>query len=151
MKSIFEHLSYTLLFVLLASVTVLFYVVKGIYYPPLPIEEMAAANIGTVIKVGDRIHRDSTAFYIQASMESYHAGEFQKSADQASRAVTMNPQNEYALNNLCSALIMLKQYEAALAACNKAIELAPNFENAIGNRDHTLYQMKLLQAGKSNE
>jgi Flp pilus assembly protein TadD len=46
----------------------------------------------------------------------------------AEKVVSINPRNIAAYNNLCAANIMLGEFDKAIAAANKALEIDPNYQ-----------------------
>jgi tetratricopeptide (TPR) repeat protein len=51
-----------------------------------------------------------------------------------------------AYNNICAAYNQLKEYDKAIEACNKAIELDSNHSLAKGNLNFAISQNKLISS-----
>jgi tetratricopeptide (TPR) repeat protein len=82
----------------------------------------------------DAIQADPVAAsQIQASFEHFGAGEYELSLQAANEALKLNPNSAIANNNICCAQIHLGAYDEAIAACSRALEIAPSYRLAYGN------------------
>ena len=70
---------------------------------------------------------------IQESYEHFIAGDIDASLKSANAALALNPSSAIAYNNICIAYIRLGDYPEAIAACNKALEIAPVYPRAYAN------------------
>ena len=61
-------------------------------------------------------------------------GDFKRAFEVASRAISIEPQNEFGYNNRCYYLFRLERYNEAIPDCNRAIELDPQYNQPYYNR-----------------
>ncbi|MFC1720136.1 hypothetical protein ACFL00_03235 [Pseudomonadota bacterium] len=83
--------------------------------------------------------------YLDLSFRFYQRHEYLKSMAASKLAVSKSPLNAMAYNNLCSAYNGMKLWYEAIAACEKAIELAPDFELARNNLNWAIQQSRTEQ------
>jgi len=136
MRNFLNKLSIPVLLSLIGLTIVAYFVTRNYYYPtiPPPIKVDSAFLDNAKPKVV--INVDSCNYYVTKSLEDYRAGLFEESLVAAEKAIAFNGLSEFAENNKCSALIALGRLEEALVACERAVFLAPKFQNAIGNTNY---------------
>ncbi len=66
--------------------------------------------------------------YLNLSLYYFQGKLYQESAKMAEKVVSINPRNIAAYNNLCAANIMLGEFDKAIEAANKALEIDPNYQ-----------------------
>ena len=66
--------------------------------------------------------------YLNLSLYYFQGKLYQESAKMAEKVVNINPSNIAAYNNLCAANIMLGEFDKAIEAANKALELDPSYQ-----------------------
>ncbi len=71
---------------------------------------------------------------IEFSLTLYNLGDYKGCVDAAEASLKLNANNPYAYNNICSAYNKLKEWDKAIAACDKAITLKPDFQLAKNNK-----------------
>ncbi|MCF3111538.1 tetratricopeptide repeat protein [Niabella sp. CC-SYL272] len=71
--------------------------------------------------------------YINISLEQYNEGEYEACINTCKQALSLDPNNADAYNNICAAYNMLKQWDKAREACTKALQLNPGHPNAPAN------------------
>jgi len=77
---------------------------------------------------------ETHAAHLQESVDFYESGEFERSLQAALDALRiLNGHSAVAYNNICSAHARMGANGQAIAACIKALELAPGFERARNN------------------
>jgi len=80
------------------------------------------------------VHLHPTADnYINLSLFYYGQGLFQKSVDACKEVIKIDPANSTAYNNMCAAYNNLQLWDDAIAAGERAVELAPNSQLAKNN------------------
>lgn len=84
----------------------------------------------------------STEAYLELSLQFYNNKNYKKCIEAAEKALDINPNYYYALNNICSAYNQLKEYEKAIEACKKALILNPEYNLAKGNLDYAVDKLK---------
>ena len=72
-------------------------------------------------------------YYLNLSLGYYREGAYEKCIGAAQRALALKPGYDLAYNNICSALIELKQWDRAIAAGEQALRLNPANAFAAGN------------------
>jgi protein O-mannosyl-transferase len=70
---------------------------------------------------------------IARSLAQYNAGNFEKSLQAAQGAVEVQPDSPIGYNNICAANNQMKRWDAAIAACQRALALRPDFVLAQNN------------------
>jgi len=80
--------------------------------------------------------------YINTSLEQYNAGKYNECISTCKLALAIDPQNADAYNNICAAYNMLKQWDKAREACQKALELNPAHSNAPANLKWAIEQKR---------
>jgi len=83
--------------------------------------------------------------YLNLGFHFYQRHEYLKSIAASKLAVSKSPLNALAYNNLCSAYNELKLWNEAISACEKAIELAPDFDLARNNLNWAIQQSRTKQ------
>ena len=71
--------------------------------------------------------------WITLSLDLYYEGDYKAMINACNKALEYDPNSYLAYNNICSAHIELEQWAKAIAACEKAVALKPDFENAVNN------------------
>jgi tetratricopeptide (TPR) repeat protein len=71
--------------------------------------------------------------YLSLSLYFYREGMYAKCIESAQDALKINPKSADAYNNICSAYNNLKKWDKAIEACNRAVELKPDFQLAKNN------------------
>lgn len=92
------------------------------------LEQTAAAN-------------PTVANYVNLSLAYYQAGRFQQCIDAAQKAVApAGPAGDASVhdvaaahNNVCACHVQLGQWDPAIAACERALELKPGWQLALNN------------------
>ncbi|HOK37545.1 MAG TPA: tetratricopeptide repeat protein [Bacteroidales bacterium] len=82
--------------------------------------------------------------YINLSLIYYNRKMYFESADACRKALKLDPKNSISYNNLCSALIMIGDYDGAIEAGKLALQYNPDFERAKNN-------LKFVEQLKSNQ
>ncbi len=75
------------------------------------------------------------------------SGAAQKSIELYDEALTLNPNNIYALNNRGYQRIINKEYDKAIDDFNKSIEINPNFAYPLSNRGYAKIELGLEEKG----
>jgi tetratricopeptide (TPR) repeat protein len=88
----------------------------------------APATPAVVSKIDPRAEK-----YFIAGYEAYQEGDFNLCIELNKKAIALQPDYVRAYNNLCSAYNSLKMWDKGIEACNKAIEIDPNFQLAKNN------------------
>ncbi|HET9099892.1 MAG TPA: tetratricopeptide repeat protein [Acidobacteriaceae bacterium] len=70
---------------------------------------------------------------LNASLRAFQAGQFQRSIDQAERALKLRPSYAEAYNNIAASYSAMHQWNPAIAAAQKAVSLKPDFQLAKNN------------------
>ena len=70
---------------------------------------------------------------IEASLQHYQAGRYEKAVAAAKTAIAANPTSAEAYNNLAVSYLQLKKFDDGLQAAREAIRLKPDFEMAKNN------------------
>lgn len=70
---------------------------------------------------------------IQLSITFYKEKMFEDCISASKKVLLLDPKNHFAYNNICSAYNALDQYDKASQACEKALEIKPDFEHAKNN------------------
>ncbi len=78
--------------------------------------------------------------YITLSVKYYCKKMYKECIQASEKVLEINPKNATAYNNICTAHNALSQWDLAKAACQKAIELQPDFDLAKNN-------LKIAEAG----
>ena len=71
--------------------------------------------------------------YLALSYNYFKAKMYNRSIDISKEILVLNPNNQDAYNNICSSFNILGEWEKAIEACNKAIEISPDFQLAKNN------------------
>ncbi|WP_018628332.1 tetratricopeptide repeat protein [Niabella aurantiaca] len=71
--------------------------------------------------------------YINISLEQYNAGKYEECIRTCEQVLSIAPDNADAYNNICAAYNMLKKWDKAREACQKALQLNPKHPNAPAN------------------
>jgi tetratricopeptide (TPR) repeat protein len=71
--------------------------------------------------------------YLNLSLEYYNNGQYLECAHAAEESVRLKPDYDLAYNNICTAYNMLKDWDKAIAAGQKAIVINPNNIQAKNN------------------
>ncbi|MBO9595845.1 MAG: tetratricopeptide repeat protein [Niabella sp.] len=71
--------------------------------------------------------------YINISLAQYNNGKYEDCINTCKQALALDPNNSDAYNNICAAYNMLKQWDKAREACQKALQLNPKHPNAPAN------------------
>ncbi|GAA0731613.1 hypothetical protein GCM10009430_43980 [Aquimarina litoralis] len=71
--------------------------------------------------------------YLELGLTYFEKQEYIQSIEAFKNSLRMNPNNSLAYNNICSAYNRLKMYDKAKIACEKAINLRPDFVLAKNN------------------
>lgn len=79
---------------------------------------------------------------IQQGLCFYNYGESQFALQKFLKALKQNPGSAVALNNICAAHNSLGQFEEGIQACEKALELRPNYNRARNNLAWAKRKMK---------
>ncbi|MCB0400831.1 MAG: tetratricopeptide repeat protein [Flavobacteriales bacterium] len=80
-------------------------------------------------------------YYLNLSLQYYNRSLYQKCIEAAEKSNEFHP-NANAYNNMCTAYNQLREYEKAIEACNKALELDAAHQLAQGNLNFALQQVK---------
>ncbi|MFC6096438.1 tetratricopeptide repeat protein [Flavobacterium qiangtangense] len=81
----------------------------------------------------------TAADYLNQSLEYYNQGNYSRCIEAAKKSNSILP-SANAYNNICSAYNQLRQYDKAIKACDKALELDSSHQLANGNRQYALAQ-----------
>ena len=76
---------------------------------------------------------NSPEAWIDLSLRYYNQGAYRECIDTAGKALELRSDYAVAYNNICSAHIMLGEYDEAISACESALALDPGFERAANN------------------
>jgi tetratricopeptide (TPR) repeat protein len=79
------------------------------------------------------------ASYMSQSVEFYSKKQYHECIRCDRKALELNPKLSQAYNNICSAYNNLGEWDSAIQACNKAIELSPDFNLAKANLKYSQY------------
>lgn len=71
--------------------------------------------------------------YINLSLELYKIKDYEGCINACNSALTINPKNAIAYNNICSAYNALENWKKAEKACLQALKVEPTFERARNN------------------
>ncbi|MCD2423451.1 tetratricopeptide repeat protein [Niabella pedocola] len=71
--------------------------------------------------------------YINISLEQYNNGKYEDCINTCKQVLALDPNNADAYNNICAAYNMLKEWDKAREACQKALQLDPQHPNAPAN------------------
>lgn len=66
--------------------------------------------------------------YLNLSLYYFQGKLYQESVKMAEKVISINPKNIAAYNNLCAANIMLGEFDKAIEAADKALEIDPNYQ-----------------------
>ncbi|WP_300596708.1 tetratricopeptide repeat protein [Niabella sp.] len=88
----------------------------------------------------DVVSAVSVVNYINISLEQYNAGKYEDCINTCKQALSVDPDNADAYNNMCAAYNMLKEWDKARQACLKALQLNPNHPNAPANLKWAIQQ-----------
>ncbi len=83
--------------------------------------------------------------YLDLSFKYYQNKQYLKSIEAAKEVLKIQPQSYRAYNNICSALNLLGEFDNAIIACNKALELKPDFQLAQNNLNYVISRQSELQ------
>lgn len=75
----------------------------------------------------------SSASFINLGMEFYKQEKFTDAIHAFYNAIRYNPLDYIAYNNICACFNNLKEYDSARVACEKSLQLKPDFDRAINN------------------
>ncbi|HET6991042.1 MAG TPA: hypothetical protein VFJ43_06950, partial [Bacteroidia bacterium] len=78
--------------------------------------------------------------YVNLSLQFYNTGQFLESAIAAKEAAKIKPDYNLAWNNICAAYNKLGEWDSAVAAGTKAVELAPKDELSKNNYTYAFQQ-----------
>ncbi|HTA27603.1 MAG TPA: hypothetical protein VK809_07440 [Bacteroidia bacterium] len=84
----------------------------------------------------------SESEYTTLSLLYFNKGEYEKSIDVCQKILLINPNSALAWNNMCAAYNGLKQWDNAIKAGNKALQIKPDFTLAKNNVNFALAQKK---------
>ncbi len=70
---------------------------------------------------------------LDASLKSYQEGKYQECINYCEEAIKLKPDFVDAYSNICASNVQLKQYDKAIEAGNKALQINPNHKLAKGN------------------
>ena len=101
---------------------------RGWYFRDLGKLQDALRDYNNAIEFDDGRH--AAKLYEQRAKVWNRLGEHLKAIDDAEHSLEIAPTSHWTHRRLVNAYIALKQYDKALAACNKAVELAPNSAGA---------------------
>jgi len=79
--------------------------------------------------------------FMNRSIEFYTRKQYHECIALNLKAIALNPRLSGAYNNLCSAYNCIGDWDSAIAACNTAIALKPDFDLAKNNLNYS-YSMK---------
>ena len=83
--------------------------------------------------------------YLNLSLAYYNEGRYRDCAHAAEQAVKLKPDYDLAYSNICIAYTMIHEYDKAIEAGKKAVEINPKNAQAKANLDEAIKQKK---AGK---
>lgn len=93
-----------------------------------------SGDVEPTVDPGKSGPEETYSSYLQKSVESYDAGDYQRSLQAAEDALgVVTEQTAVVYNNICSAQMMMGEYDKAARACSKALEIAPGYERAWNN------------------
>ncbi len=95
---------------------------------------------GTSPKRPDGAIAKSATEYINLSLQHYQDGDWEKCVEASIGALNINPSSAVSYNNICAAYVLLKDFDRAILACNKALALRPDFPRAKGNLNAAIKQ-----------
>ncbi len=101
-------------------------------------------NLNTAVTNIERVQnmKLTAKEYLTLSYNYYKLGYFKECIEISKLVLVIEPKNEVAYNNICSAYNVLGEYKKALEACHKAIELKPDFQLAKNNLMRVKKQLK---------
>lgn len=82
--------------------------------------------------------KNTVVGYLDAGIVLYNQGLYELCIAMNKKALALEPSSAQAYNNICSAYNMLKEWDKAIANCQKALELAPEFALARNNLNWAL-------------
>lgn len=91
------------------------------------------AAVNQSIPAGGEIKKASPETLINASLQYYNSGQFEKCIETAQAALQLKPGYDLAYNNLCAAYNRLKLYDKAIAAGSQGLKLNPSNKLLLGN------------------
>ena len=98
----------------------------------------------------DRARKDPTPDnLLQLSMEYYMAGRYEDCIRASREALELDPGFAPAYNNICSAYNARKMWDEGIAACDLALELAPDHRLARNNREWAVREKSRLEAAQT--
>jgi len=71
--------------------------------------------------------------FINLGLAYYKQNRFHECISTTEKAILIDPKSAIAYNNICSACIAIELWEDAKRACNKALEISPEFDRARNN------------------
>ncbi len=75
----------------------------------------------------------TAAQYVDESLAFYSSGDYESAITAAKNALRVQADYPEAFNNICASLIQLRRYDEAIAECQRAIALRPDFALAKNN------------------
>jgi len=81
------------------------------------------------------------AYYQQLSYNYFVQGEYLKTIEASKKVLALNPNSSVAWNNICSAYNALQQYQKALDACNRGLQIDAKSELLKNNRAEAAKQL----------
>ena len=94
---------------------------------------LAVAQAAGASPAGGPTPTKSFEDYLNDSLTTYNAGDYQKSIEAAQQALAVKPNSALAYNNICAAYNQLKQWDASIAACQQALAIQPDYQLAQNN------------------
>ena len=83
----------------------------------------------------------SEGYYQELSYNYFVQGEYLKTIESGKKALAINPNSAAAWNNICSAYNALHQYQKALDACNKGLQIDAKSDLLKNNRAEAARQL----------
>ncbi|WP_299442094.1 hypothetical protein [uncultured Aquimarina sp.] len=97
--------------------------------------ELAKNNLAVAVNGIERLKKKQLSIneYINLSYYYYILGFHKRCIETSEDLLLLDSNNATAYNNICSSYNILGEFEKAVKACNRALEIDPNFERAKNN------------------
>lgn len=100
-------------------------------------------NVAEAEKLKKVFHPNGEDYFL-LGYNYYVQGEFRKSLEASKKCVAIQPNNAWAWNNICIAYVQLREWDKAVEAAQKALEIDPKYELARAN-------LKRAMSSKANK